>query len=85
MLPNPLLVGVDVHRQTNTVWLMDPAGHVLGPRRTIANNRPGAAVFVRQLAHQMAAVLPNPRSRSHLAAVVAPTLPAQSPPDGQLR
>ena len=30
-MPNPLLVGVDVHRQTNAVCLMDQAGQVLGP------------------------------------------------------
>jgi transposase len=54
-MSNPLLVGVDVHRQTNTVCLMDAAGHLLGPRRTIDNNRPGAEVLVHQLAHQMAA------------------------------
>lgn len=54
-MSNPLLVGVDVHRQTNTVCLMDAAGHLQGPRRTIDNNRPGAEVLVHQLAHQMAA------------------------------
>jgi transposase len=54
-MPNPLLVGVDVHRQTNTACLMDAAGQVLGPRLTIDNNRPGAEVFVRHLAQQVAA------------------------------
>ena len=54
-MPNPLLVGVDVHRQTNTVCLMDQAGHLLGPRFTIDNNRPGAEAFVRQVAHQVVA------------------------------
>ena len=53
-MSHPLLVGVDVHRQTNTVCLMDAAGHVLGPRRTIDNNRPGAAVLVDQVAQKMA-------------------------------
>ena len=53
-MPNPLLVGVDVHRQTNTVCLIDVAGHLLGPRHTIDNNRPGAELFVRQLAQKMA-------------------------------
>jgi len=52
-MPNPLLVGVDVHRQTNTVCLMDQAGHVLGPRFSIDNNRPGAEAFVHQVAHQV--------------------------------
>jgi transposase len=54
-MPNPLLVGVDVHRQTNAVCLMDQAGHVLSPRLTIDNNRPGAELFVRQIAHQVEA------------------------------
>ncbi len=53
-MSNPLLVGVDVHRQTNTVCLMDVTGQVLGPRRTIDNNRPGTELLVRHLAHQMA-------------------------------
>ena len=52
-MSNPLLVGVDVHRQTNTVCLMDQAGQLLGPRRTIDNNRPGAALLVDQLAQKM--------------------------------
>jgi transposase len=54
-MSNPLLVGVDVHRQTNTVCLMDLAGHVLARRRTIDNNRPGAALLVDHLAQQMEA------------------------------
>ena len=52
-MSNPLLVGVDVHRQTNTVCLMDLAGQVLGRHRTIDNNRPGAALLVDHLAQQM--------------------------------
>ncbi len=54
-MANPLLVGVDVHRQTNTCCLMDRDGQVLGRRFTIDNNRPGAEAFVRQLAHQVLA------------------------------
>jgi transposase len=53
-MSHPLLVGVDVHRQTNTVCLMDATGHVFGSRRTIDNNRPGAAVLVDQVAQKMA-------------------------------
>ena len=53
-MSHPLLVGVDVHRQTNTVCLMDASGHVLGSRRTIDNNRPGTAVLVDQVAQKMA-------------------------------
>lgn len=54
-MSNPLLVGVDVHRQTNTVCLMDLAGHVLARRHTIDNNRPGAALLVDPLAQKMQA------------------------------
>jgi len=53
-MSNPLLVGVDVHRQTNTVCLMDAAGQLVGPHHTIDNNRVGADVLVQQLAHKMA-------------------------------
>jgi hypothetical protein len=54
-MANPLLVGVDVHRQTNTGCLMDRDGHLLGRRFTIDNNRPGAEAFVRQVAQQVVA------------------------------
>jgi len=54
-MAHPLLVGVDVHRQTNTGCLMDRDGQLLGHRFTIDNNRPGAAAFVRQVAQQVAA------------------------------
>jgi transposase len=54
-MANPLLVGVDVHRQTNTGCLMDRDGQLLGRRFTIDNNRPGAEAFVRHVAHQVVA------------------------------
>lgn len=54
-MANPLLVGVDVHRQTNTGCLMDRDGQLLGRRFTIDNNRPGTEAFVRQVAQQVVA------------------------------
>ncbi len=45
-MSNPLLVGVDVHRKTNTVCLMDGQGHELAPRCTVENNRPGTEAFI---------------------------------------
>jgi hypothetical protein len=54
-MANPLLVGVDVHRQTNSTCLMDRDGHLLGRRFTIDNNRPGTEAFVRQVAQQILA------------------------------
>jgi len=54
-MANPLLVGVDVHRQTNTGCLMDRDGQLLGRRFTIDNNHPGAEAFVRQVAQQVVA------------------------------
>lgn len=52
-MSHPLLVGIDVHRKTNTVALMDVSGHELGPRLTVDNNRPGAASLA-QLLHATA-------------------------------
>jgi len=48
-----LLVGVDIHRHTNVVQVMDGTGQVLSPQLRVANNRSGTAVLVNQLA-QMA-------------------------------
>lgn len=47
--PTDLLVGVDVHRRTNVVQVMDGAGRVLVPRLRVANNRSGTAQLVMQL------------------------------------
>jgi transposase len=45
-----LLVGVDIHRRTNVVQVMDGTGQaLLGPVR-VANNRPGTKAFISQLA-----------------------------------
>jgi len=54
-MSNPLLVGVDVHRKTNTVCLMDGQGQEVAPRFTVENNRPGTEDFVRQVAAAVAA------------------------------
>jgi len=40
-MTDPLLVGVDVHRKTNTVRFMDIAGSEVGARFTVDNNLPG--------------------------------------------
>jgi hypothetical protein len=50
-MSKPLLVGVDVHRKTNTVCVMDSQGQELVPRFTMDNNRPGTEAFVQQMAH----------------------------------
>ena len=52
-MSNPLLVGVDPHRKTNTVCTMDRSGQEVGPRFTVDNNRPGSAQFVRQIAQRV--------------------------------
>ena len=48
-MSNPLLVGVDVHRKTNTVCVMDRQGREIAPRFTVDNNRPGTQAFIQQL------------------------------------
>jgi transposase len=45
-----LLVGVDIHRRTNVVQVMDGAGQVLSSRLRVANNRSGTAQLVSHLA-----------------------------------
>jgi Transposase len=52
-LSNPLLVGVDVHRATNTVCLMHRQGREVARRFTVANNRPGTDTCIRHLAQQI--------------------------------
>jgi len=47
-MSNPLLVGVDVHRKTNAICVMN--GQELIPRFTMDNNRPGTEAFVHQMA-----------------------------------
>jgi len=55
MMTNPLLVGVDVHRKTNTVCLMDCQGREVAPRFTVDNNRPGTEAFIQRVAQQVVA------------------------------
>lgn len=47
---NALLVGVDIHRRTNVVQVMDGQGQVLTTALEVDNNRPGTAALVAQLA-----------------------------------
>lgn len=54
-MSNPLLVGVDVHRKTNTVAMMNSQGQEVAPRFTIDNNRPGCEALVQQVAQQVIA------------------------------
>ena len=51
----PLIVGVDVHRKTNTFCLMDASGQEVRSRFTLDNNRPGTQAFVQQVAELMEA------------------------------
>ena len=51
-MSNPLLVGVDPHRKTNTVCTMDREGREVDERFTVQNNRPGTAAFVREIAQR---------------------------------
>jgi transposase len=52
-MSNPLLVGTDVHRKTNTVCEMDGQGREVAPRLSIENNRPGTQAWVQHLAQVM--------------------------------
>jgi hypothetical protein len=51
-MSHPLLVGVDPHRKTNTVCMMDREGEEAGDRFTIQNNQPGTAAFVLEVAQR---------------------------------
>jgi transposase len=54
-MSKPLIVGVDVHRKTNTFCLMDASGQEVRPRFTLDNNRPGTGAFVQQVVELMEA------------------------------
>lgn len=54
-MTNPLIVGVDVHRKTNTFCLMDTRGEEVLPRFTLENNRPGTQLFIRRVTELMEA------------------------------
>lgn len=45
-----LLVGVDIHRRSNVVQVMDGTGQLLSSRLRLANNRSGTVALVSQLA-----------------------------------
>jgi transposase len=53
-MSNPILVGIDVHRKTNTVCAMDSQGQELTERFTVNNNRPGTDEFVKHIAELVA-------------------------------
>ncbi|RPI78284.1 MAG: IS110 family transposase [Chloroflexi bacterium] len=50
---NVLIVGVDIHRKTNTFCLMDESGVEQRPRFSLDNNRPGTRKFVEQVVDVM--------------------------------
>ena len=50
---NPLIVGVDVHRKTNTFCFMDATGVEVHARLTLDNNRPGTRTFITQVTELM--------------------------------
>ena len=64
-MSHPLLVGVDVHRKTNTICLMDREGQEPTPRFTVDNNYPGTQTFIQRIAQQMEA---GPFDAIHIAA-----------------
>ena len=45
-----LLVGVDIHRRTNVVQVMNGTGQCLAGTQRVANNRVGTATFINELA-----------------------------------
>jgi transposase len=51
-MSQPLVVGIDPHRKTNTVCVMDREGEEVCDRFTVQNNRPGTAAFVREVAQR---------------------------------
>jgi len=51
-MSNPLLVGIDVHRKTNTACLIDCQGQRAGPSFTVPNNLPGTETLAQKLTHQ---------------------------------
>jgi len=52
-MTNLLVVGVDVHRKTNVVSLMDQQGQQVAKGFRVENNRPGCTGFVQQVAQQV--------------------------------
>lgn len=54
-MTHPLLVGVDVHRKTNVIAMMDRQGQEVASDFRVANNRPGCQDFIQAVAAQVAA------------------------------
>ena len=54
-MTNPLLVGLDVHRQSHTACMMDSQGQEITPRFAVPNNQPGAEAFVQRVTQHMQA------------------------------
>lgn len=54
-MTNPLVVGVDVHRQNNAIAIMNSQGNEVTPRFRVANNLPGTQEFAHQVAQLMTA------------------------------
>ena len=52
-MPNPLVVGVDVHRKRNTVCVMDAMGQEIEDQMTVANTPAGTQVLAEYL-HSLA-------------------------------
>jgi len=52
-MSNPLLVGVDVHRKFNIVYLIDSQGQGIGSCFTVDNNRPGTRDLIQRVAQQV--------------------------------
>jgi transposase len=55
MSDNTLIVGIDVHRKSQSVSLMDRQGEEVASRFRIDNNRPGAQNLVQRIAQQVVA------------------------------
>ncbi len=55
MTSDPLIIGVDVHRKTNTYCLMTQAGQEVVPRFTLGNNRPGTQSLIEKVRQTMEA------------------------------
>ena len=49
MSSNSLLVGVDVHRKTNTICFMNRDGQEVGQRFSVQNNHQGTAALARAI------------------------------------
>jgi transposase len=52
-MSNSLIVGIDVHSQTNTICLLDHDGEPWGPRFCTPNNRPGTQALASRIAQAL--------------------------------